>query len=64
MFERLSRARSISMLIPNVLYNLDDKELMDRVFETADDLLSKVPAYLMHFPRDKAVWEELERSRK
>ncbi|MBF0217735.1 MAG: hypothetical protein HQL30_12175 [Candidatus Omnitrophica bacterium] len=60
MFERLSRARAIMMLLPNVLYNLDDKELMSRVFRTADDLLSKVPAYMMHFPVDKAVWEKIE----
>ncbi len=53
----LDRADAMRRLLRNVLFFCQDSELVNKVFETACDLLANIPAYRLAFVPDQSVWE-------
>ena len=58
-FDKTSVSNSVLNLLPNVLYNTADPELMATVFNTAVELCAKTVSYRMSFPIDSLIWEKI-----
>ncbi len=52
----LQKAEAIPLLLRNILFFCDDKELVQRVFDSACDFVERVPVYRLTFVPEPAVW--------
>lgn len=59
-YERIDAARAVQMLLRNILFFADDRELVDRVLDTACDFAARVPAYELRFAPDERVWSVIQ----
>ena len=55
--ERMRASEALRRLLRNVLFFAHDPELVDLVFETAYELVRRVPVYQLTFVPDQRVWE-------
>lgn len=56
-FARLSPAETVRHLLPSVFFCRGDAREIARFFDTAAALARAVPAYDMHFTRDRRFWD-------
>lgn len=55
--ERVSEGEAVRALLKNVLFFAKDSELVRMVFESACELVRRVPVYRLTFVPDERVWE-------
>jgi hypothetical protein len=55
--EQMRESEAAQRLLENVLFFADDQELVSLVFESACELVGKVPAYRLTFYPDQRAWE-------
>jgi len=55
--EEVSASEGVRRLMENVLFFADDPELVNLVFESACELVQRVPVYRLTFFPDERVWE-------
>ncbi len=55
--EPVSAGGAARMLLENVLFFAHDPKLVSLVFESACELVSNVPVYLLTFFPDERIWE-------
>jgi hypothetical protein len=55
--EPMSGARAGAALLRNILFFAEDAPLVERVFDTACDLVSRIPVSRLKFAPDARVWE-------
>jgi hypothetical protein len=55
--EPMRASEAVRRLLENVLFFAHDPELVGLVFETAYELVRRVPAYQLTFVPDQRVWE-------
>jgi hypothetical protein len=58
--DRLDEAETVQTLMRNILFFADDRELTDRVLDTACDFARRVPAFRLHFAPDDRVWRTIQ----
>jgi hypothetical protein len=57
--ERLDQPSAVRALMRNILFFADDRDLVNRVFDTACHFASLVPALRLAFVPDARVWETI-----
>jgi hypothetical protein len=55
--EPVCASEAARILLANVLFFAHDSELVSRIFETACELVARVPVYRLTFFPDERVWE-------
>jgi energy-coupling factor transporter ATP-binding protein EcfA2 len=53
-------AEAAGVLLESVLFFAEDQELVKLVFQSACDMVSRLPVYKLEFKRDPSVWGILE----
>jgi len=57
--EEMSPSDAARLLMRNILFFAEDRELVDRLFDMACDFVEKVPVRRLTFYPDSRVWEEI-----
>lgn len=57
LIEPIETADALRMLLRNILFFVDDAELIQMVFRSACDFLARVPAFRLTFFPDERVWD-------
>ena len=57
--ERLGTTEAVRTLMKNILFFVDDAELVGQVFETACHVAASVPVYRLTFAPDAGVWDAI-----
>lgn len=58
-FDSLPASHAVQRLMRNILFFAHDSNLVERIFATACDFVSRVPVYELAFYPDARVWEEI-----
>ena len=61
--EELPQAEAVRRLMRNILFFAEDHGLVEKLFATACDFISRVPICRLTFYPDSRVWEEVRRFR-
>jgi hypothetical protein len=55
--EPLAPAEAAQMLLRNILFFAQDRDLVNRVFEAACEFVTSIPVYRLTFFPDARIWE-------
>ena len=56
----MNPTEAVRALLESVLFFAEDPELVNLVFQSACDVVTRVPVYSLEFKRDQSVWDILE----